>query len=225
MIFARNWPVSGLRKSLNSVSEIVCPSCGSESSFDDASDSPIECPFCFEEIDRPVISSLSKGHREVLGLTLIYQINQQRLEIPASGETILGRESFGAHIFSNIFFNGKQVISRRHCSIEFRGNKFYLRDEGSLNGTYYGNDKIDCKTSPQMIQNDSLIYLGEEPFLAKVRSSATEQPRKDQTPVEELSPTLTKYICNESMCGYETQNPPKVCPECRAFNSFVRTAR
>jgi hypothetical protein len=205
------------------MSEIVCPSCGKESSFDNGSSSPIECPFCFEEIDHSVISGVSKGDQEVAGLTLIYQINQQRLEIPASGKTVLGRDSFGASILSRVFFNGKQVISRRHCSIEFRENRFYLRDEGSLNGTYYGSDKIDCKDSPQIIQNESLVYLGEEPFLAKIQSRRTEELVENKPPAEEPVPSNKRYRCNESMCGYETENPPRVCPQCKTVNSFVST--
>jgi hypothetical protein len=207
------------------MSEMVCPSCGKESSFDSGASSPVECPFCFEEIDRSVIPKVHKVDQEVAGLTLIYQINQERLEIPALGKTVLGRDGFGAGMLSKIVFNGKQVISRRHCSIEFRENNFYLQDEGSLNGTYYGTEKIDCKRSAQIIQDESLVYLGEEPFLAKVQSRRTERPVENKSPTEETVPSPRKYRCNESMCGYETESPPKICPQCKAFNSFVSIQR
>jgi phage FluMu protein Com len=207
------------------MSVIACPSCGKVSPFDNGSGLPIECPFCFEDIDQSVNSSVPKRDQEVAGLTLVYQINQERLEIPALGKTILGRDGFGASLLAKIVFNGKQVISRRHCSIEFRENKFYLQDEGSLNGTYYSSDKIDCKHSAQIIQDESLVYLGEEPFLAKVQSRRTERPVENKSAAEGSVPSPRNYRCNESMCGYETESPPRICPQCKAFNSFVSIHR
>jgi hypothetical protein len=203
------------------MSDVVCPNCGKSSFVAGAPPTSSECPFCFEELVVSSVDETSPESREIAGLTLIYQINQQRIDIQASGQTILGREASGANVLSNIFFNGKQVISRRHCSIEFRDNRFYLQDEGSLNGTFYGPGKTSCRESSQVIENGELLYMGEEPFLAKVRMRSAKVPAQSSAGEP---PVQTRYRCNESFCGHEMEIPPGdgICPGCRAFNSFVQ---
>lgn len=195
------------------MADVVCPSCRKEIS---SNDEPVsECPFCFEVIPAAGV---------ITGLTFVYQMNQECIHIPASGKTVLGRDAAGSHVLSKILFNGKQVISRRHCAIEFRDNKFYLEDQGSLNGTFYGLNKVDCKDVPHMIKNGDLIYLGEEPFLATIQISQRTTPADKDIPVHEERVT-TRYRCNESICGIEMEQPPAVCPQCGAFNSFVGITR
>jgi hypothetical protein len=98
-----------------------------------------------------------------------------------------------------------------------------LQDEGSTNGTFFGLDKVNCKSSPQIITDGSLLYLGKEPFLAKfVLKSVDVSRQKKETPAQP-STISRKHRCNEPYCGYETENPPDVCPKCRAFKSFVPT--
>ena len=190
--------------------EIICATCSKRISFD--SPEPLaECPFCFERLTR-----------EVAGLTLVYQMNQQRIDVPAVERTVLGRRSFGAHVLSKIYFNGAQVVSRNHCSIELRNNQFYLRDEGSLNGTFYGPGKVDCRDAPQLIEDGSLLYLGEEPFVALVRYREPQQPPTTEQVAPSASPVAIKtYKCRLG-CGYETQDPTSLdCPTCDAANSLV----
>lgn len=200
--------------------QATCLNCAKTSSFETSCGTSVECPFCFEEIERSALAKPSQEVGEIVGLTLIYQINQQRLEIP-SEKTVLGRESFGADVLAAILFNGKQVISRKHCSIEFRDQKFYLKDLGSLNGTYCGLDKTNCRVE-QIIENQSLIYLGEEPFLALVRCRIPEAQVQPSAQTQHLR-SIRKFACND--CGYETETPSSDCPECETFNSFVEILR
>ncbi len=137
--------------------------------FSDRNNPPIECSGCFEAFDFTKVVEVDKENDgEIVGLSIIYQITQQRLEISILHKSILGRENFGASVLSKILFNGKPVVSRKHCSIEFIDGKFYLLDEGSLNGTFYGVNKISCKNSPQVIEDKSIFYIGEEAFLAQI---------------------------------------------------------
>jgi hypothetical protein len=155
----------------------------------------------------------------VAGLTLIYQINQQRIEVPAEGQTTLGREGFGSEVLGKIFFNGKPVISRRHCSIRFCEDHFYLSDECSLNGTFCGLSKADCKAAPRLIEDESLVYLGEEPFLAKIRfAPAPARAGAAVPPPVDEAPRL--YRCNEPGCSFESPEQPAVCPNCDTYNSL-----
>lgn len=203
--------------------EMVCTKCNKTISFENRSDMPDECPYCFADFDPSMVLSETQNEaREVAGLTLIYQIDQQRIEIPASPKTVLGRDSFGAKILSKIFYNGKSVVSRKHCSIEFQENKIYLRDEGSLNGTYYGVNKIDCKGAPQVIENENLIYLGEEPFLAQIRFKAPKiVPQEKPSETLNITKAIKKYRCNESICGSEYDVFHAVCPNCTTYNSLL----
>ncbi|HJA11815.1 MAG TPA: FHA domain-containing protein [Candidatus Mediterraneibacter merdipullorum] len=49
-------------------------------------------------------------------------------------------------------------ISKMHCVIIHRGDKLYLKDEGSRNGTFLNGERID---RPVVIQRDDIIGVGE----------------------------------------------------------------
>ena len=202
--------------------KIICPNCDKENNFQSRGHTPSECSFCFTSIPSAIIiSETADDGREITGLTIIYQINQQRLEISTLHKTILGRENFGASVFSKIFFNGKPVVSRIHCSIEFTNGKFYLLDEDSLNGTYYSVNKISCKTSPQVIEDKSIFYIGEEVFLANINyaeSKGDESPKVEAVKQEEVK-TIKQYRCRG--CGNNFETFSDDCPNCDRYNSLI----
>ncbi len=190
--------------------------------YTDRNSPPLECKDCFEKFDfSNVVEIADENKKEIVGLTIIYQINQQRLEISTLHKTILGRENFGANIFSQIFFNGKLVVSRKHCSIEFREGNFYILDEGSLNGTSYGVNKISCKNSPQIIKDKSIFYIGEEAFLAHINYQELNQEESPQ--VEEVTNQVVKaikeYRCRG--CGNNFEKFSDDCPNCDRYNSLI----
>ena len=53
---------------------------------------------------------------------------------------------------------GDGRVSKLHCAIIRRGDKLYLKDEGSRNGTYLNGVRID---RPVVIQRDDIIGIGE----------------------------------------------------------------
>ena len=53
---------------------------------------------------------------------------------------------------------GDGRVSKLHCAIIHRGDKLYLKDEGSRNGTYLNGERID---RPVVIQRDDIIGIGE----------------------------------------------------------------
>ena len=53
---------------------------------------------------------------------------------------------------------GDGRVSKLHCAIIRRGDKLYLTDEGSRNGTYLNGVRID---RPVVIQRDDIIGIGE----------------------------------------------------------------
>ncbi len=204
--------------------KIVCPSCKAENKFQSRDNTPIECSFCWESIPQDTQIIGNEDSREIIGLTIIYQITQQRIEISTLHRTVLGRENFGANVFSKIFFNGKPVVSRKHCSIEFKGGNFYLLDEGSLNGTFYGINKLSCKNSPQVIEDKSIFYIGEEAFLAQINYEEQKQETIQHTEIENKkeAKAIKLYRCNDQNCsGYESPSPFDVCPSCGAFKNII----
>ena len=204
--------------------KIVCPNCSRENIFESRSNIPSECSFCFDSLDSSnTISETNENEREVAGLTIIYQITQERLEISALHKTILGRENFGAEYFSKILFNGGKIISRTQCSVEFKNGKFYLLDEGSKHGTFYGINKISCLKNPQVLENNSLIYLGQEPFLIQINYQVLKEVNSSKSIDEKslMAKAVKLYRCNESGCGYESSTLTSVCPICSTFNSLI----
>ena len=53
---------------------------------------------------------------------------------------------------------GDGRVSKLHCAVIRRGDKLYLKDEGSRNGTYLNGVRID---RPVVIQRDDIIGIGE----------------------------------------------------------------
>lgn len=204
--------------------KIVCPNCERENQFQSRSNTPAECSFCFETFNSDIqVEEITAQGAEVTGLTIIYQITQQRIEISSLHKVILGRENFGQDVFSKIHFNGKPVVSRKHCSIEFKEGNFYLLDEGSLNGTFYGVNKLSCKSTPQIIEDKSIFFIGEEAFTASINYKELKQTENiivAEHKTEDVKAVLF-YRCNESVCGFESQSFIPVCPSCSTYNSLI----
>ncbi len=125
-------------------------------------------------------------------------------------------------MFSQILYNGKPTISRRHCSIEFKDGKFILSDEGSLNGTFAGVNKLDCRNNPQVIEHNSILFIGKEPFLAQINFKQKKSDAEENKPTEETTRKIKHYRCNDQNCsGYTSEEIFDYCPECSSFNNFI----
>lgn len=203
--------------------KLICPNCKAENKFHNRNSIPSECTFCWEPIPEGIEIVGEEDNKEIIGLTIIYQITQQGLNIPASDKVILGRGNYGANVFSQILFNGEPVISRKHCSIEFKDGNFYLLDEGSLNGTFYGVNKISCKGSPHIIEDKRIFYLGKEAFIAQINFKDEIQNQGLAETAKGLeTKTIKLFRCNDQNCsGFETSEPFDVCPVCGAYRNII----
>jgi pSer/pThr/pTyr-binding forkhead associated (FHA) protein len=202
--------------------QIICPECKNANPFETVASRPVECSFCFTafnpEITAEEIADIQKG--KLIGIRLVYQNNSETIELKGE-HNILGRGNLGSSLFSAIKVNGNAVISRKHCSISQVEGKFYLLDEGSTNGTFYGVNKIDCSKMQQEIENNSIIFIGHEAFLAQfiyedLKVLDSEQKQK----TEEETKKPKKYRCKEG-CGFESEKYQEICPKCMASNSMV----
>jgi rubrerythrin len=186
--------------------QIICPNCNKENEFPDENQISSECWACAEGL--------------ATGLTLVSRQTNRKIEIPLLPVIILGRENTGADIFRDFRSNGEAVISRRHSSIEYRDGNFYLKDEGSVNGTFYSENKINCRDTPQRIENNGLIFFGKEPFTVKMTFHLIEKQSESKlsSPLEEIR-KVKKYRCKS--CGTETEIFSEDCPNCSTFDSLV----
>ena len=202
--------------------QIICPTCTNRNSFETVEKKPAECFFCFTKFDDTVKMEETADEKKSIpyGLKLVCQQNSESIIINGNS-CILGREYAGGQLFSKILVNGNPVISRKQCSINFIEGNYYLKDEGSRNGTFYGVSKIDCSGNAQIIENNSIIFLGKEAFLVQFQYDETKASETQQTDTKaEESSTPHKYRCNEG-CGFEAETYYDICPKCMTSNSMV----
>lgn len=77
-------------------------------------------------------------------------------------ETVgIGRGKDGSMYEKYLPVAGDGRVSKIHCVIIHRGDKLYLKDEGSRNGTYLNGERLD---GPVVIQRDDIIGVGETRF-------------------------------------------------------------
>lgn len=70
----------------------------------------------------------------------------------------IGRSQDGSMYEKFLSIIGDGRVSKLHCAVIRRGDKLYLKDEGSRNGTYLNGVRID---RPVVIQRDDIIGIGE----------------------------------------------------------------
>ena len=70
----------------------------------------------------------------------------------------IGRGKDGSMYEKYLPIIGDGRVSKLHCAIVRRGDKLYLKDEGSRNGTYLNGERID---RPVVVQRDDIIGVGE----------------------------------------------------------------
>lgn len=200
--------------------KIICPNCSHTILFETPEKKPAECSFCFTAFNDPAeVSEVADENRgKISGLKFIYQQNSESFTV--SGDScIIGREHEGAQLLSGILNNGRPVISRRHCSVTFREDHYWLKDEGSSNGTFYGVNKMDCAHTVQCIEENSIIFLGKEAFLVQYQyEEKIIQPQQQEE--QQGKKKIHRYRCNEG-CGFETDTYVEICPVCSTCNSLV----
>jgi len=207
--------------------KITCAYCGEEITFVKESEKPDTCPNCLSLLgSTPVDTSLENAtiteveSRNPNGLTLIYQKTNEEISIPHCNEIVLGRESYGHEVLGKV-----PQISRRHCKIEFIDGQYRVTDLGSLNGTYVGLSKTDCKMYPQQPLNDSdLLFLGREPFLVKLHYEETcdaeEASAADEAhePAETIARKKKVYRC--LACGMHYESKTEICENCGSYDQW-----
>jgi adenylate cyclase len=95
-----------------------------------------------------------------------------------------------------------RIVSKEHCVVEFRGNRWYLRDLGSLNGTYVNDHRV---------QGESVLHHGDQIALGNTRAvfhdANSVQPTGPQVVAPPPGPSVFRAPTNPG-----NQVPPVVQP-------------
>lgn len=70
----------------------------------------------------------------------------------------IGRGKDGSMYEKYLAIQGDGRVSKQHCMIVHRGDRLYLKDEDSRNGTYLNGMRI---SGPVVIERDDIIGVGE----------------------------------------------------------------
>jgi Zn finger protein HypA/HybF involved in hydrogenase expression len=200
---------------------IICEN-GHENIFETEQTPPIACEKCSVFLDGEILEVNLPECRSILTLKIKYLITGETIDIPVSGKVILGREYTGASVFRRILYDNHWIVSRKHCSIEYKEGQIYLLDEGSLNGTFYGIEKISCRNNPKIMTSGDMFFIGEEAFTIEIeyeKPSTLAQEVPQTTPHSEKA--IMHYRCNQPNCGHISDVDIDVCPECHTYKSMI----
>jgi len=203
--------------------KVICIYCETENIFSLKDERPEECsnPACQHYLGGLDLITIYDEYKEqeveenekLIGLKLIYQKTSGEIIIKTDSKIILGRKNFGSEILGNI-----DQISRSHCSIEFKDNRFVITDLGSTNGTFIGlgTDRVSCIT-PQVLNEKDFLALGREVFLIQFLKEKKETEKETVSVVETSEIEEPKEIlCTE--CSCILTKLPCSCPDCGTWN-------
>lgn len=111
-------------------------------------------------IDATHIASVSLPPNAGNGIKLVAMNTPQRFELVIGrDEMLLGKKP--EWVDGVISFN--KMISRKHCKITRINGNFYISDEGSVNGTYVNNKRVEPGQSCQIKRGD-IVRLADSDF-------------------------------------------------------------
>lgn len=217
--------------------KVTCDYCNEDIFFPDTASKPAICENCNSSLDGLQVQSVepvqeyedTREQETTIDITLTYQKTNEKITIQLSDDTgkiILGRENFGQEILHKI-----PQISRSHCCLEFKNHQCIITDLGSLNGTYVGVARTDCKES-QVLQDGDLLFLGREPFIVNLSCQSSKQPEESQAVPEQQPSMETDEIMDDTLekeqryrcrsCGAEFDEHADICPDCGTFDAMER---
>jgi adenylate cyclase len=93
-----------------------------------------------------------------------------------------------------------KIVSKEHCTIEYRGDHFVLRDLGSLNGTLVNNERVN---------GEMRLKNGDEIAMGSTRARFEESPRLASGPQPVAQPVAPPPSV---AAGYQRAQPPPSIP-------------
>ena len=140
------------------MSDVVCPSCGHANSAQANFCSSCGSGLRHDEVttETPIVTidgtDLSTIDRSAFGphegLFVVVQGAKAGARYALNEDTV----SLGRHPKSDIFLDDI-TVSRRHAEVRRDGSRYWVRDVGSLNGTYVNRERADDQ---ELLEGDEL---------------------------------------------------------------------
>lgn len=188
-----------------------CNRCGHE--FVELPNAPLQCPECYSAAT--VIESLAvaSAPRERRLLVIWCALGSQtvRIEVPWGERAVIGREAHGAEQLTQF-----DSISRKHFQIAFDGERAFLEDVGSSQGTYVSGRRLRAGVDRlALIDGIQFQMPGRRPgstqdFNVSIVGAEPDTPAPT-APASEREPSPPQRCCVN--CGTErkTTGPCEVC--------------
>ena len=77
------------------------------------------------------------------------------------------------------------LISKRHCALIVRDGKAFIRDFGSMNGTYLNDQRVEGEKE---LKNDDQLKVGPIHFAVRFEASAPAPVAPNKTPLPPTRP-------------------------------------
>lgn len=94
------------------------------------------------------------------------------------------------------------AVSKRHCAIQIRSNKVYVRDIGSTNGTFINDQQI---TQEVEVQHGDRLKVGPLEFIIQIEKSATVKPAAKLPPSAQA--VTPKPVADETLSDKPKSTP------------------
>jgi len=108
-----------------------------------------------EEVSDDILEDIKKIPKGINGLVIIKGPNVGEKFLLKRSKFIIGRSTESDIILDDV------TVSRKHAVIEKAGDKYKIRDTGSLNGSYINGEIVDSA----VLENDDKIQIGKYIFL------------------------------------------------------------
>lgn len=200
------------------MNKITCDYCFEDNFFGDDVPRPESCSNChsplghLKAVDADAENEAHRVEEGFAGIRLKYNKTGEIIELPHSEILVLGRQNAGKEVLGKIL-----QVSREHCKIEFLDGKYKLTDLNSLNGTYLGPNKRDCrKKKYQELKDGDLLYLGKEQFRVFITMPENLVAEQEKDMMDELKEK--RYKCKA--CGKIHELNLAICDSCGSYGQI-----
>ena len=203
--------------------KITCDYCFEDNLFPERENRPVYCENCNSQVDhlevvdadeKVNLEEESEKNKVLDGLIMTCQNSSIKVDIPHGEIVVLGRQNTGSEIFAKI-----PHISREHCKIEYLNGQYLLTDLNSLNGTYLGIKRRDCRKYIQQKINDvDVIYLGREVFQVRLKYRLEDHRDKEMEVQMEEEIQQMRFKCRA--CGKIHTMNLIICDSCGSYGQI-----